>query len=175
MNDRGVSSCASAIAKVNWRAGCFAFALAAVVGFSHASRAADAGNWIGSWTSSPQPAWGPDFPVPLGMPANLWKQTIRETARLSIGGSRVRIVLSNEYGKTPLTIGAAEIALAGEGGKIKEGSTHAVTFGGNPTIVIPAGAPAISDPVDMSVDALALVSVSLYLPEISPLSTIHLD
>ena len=175
MNDRRVSNCASAIAKVNWRTGCFALALAAVVGFSPDSWAADAGNWIGSWTSSPQPAWGPDFPVPLGMPANLWKQTIRQTARLSIGGSRVRIVLSNEYGKTPLTIGAAEIALAGEAGKIKEGSAHAVTFGGNPTIVVPPGAPAISDPVDMSVDPLALVSVSLYLPEVTPLSTIHWD
>ena len=31
-----------------------------------------------------------------------------------------------------------------------------VTFGGNPTIVIPPGAPAISDPVDMSVEPLAL-------------------
>src|SRR4029077_5047687 len=175
MNVRVVSSCASAIAKVNWRASCFAFALAGVVGFSPASMAADAGNWIGSWTSSPQPAWGGDFPVPLGMPANLWKQTIRQTARLSIGGSPWRIVLSNEYGKTPLTIGAAEIALAGEAGKIKEGSAHAVTFGGNPTIVVPPGAPAISDPVDMSVDPLALVSVSLYLPEVTPLSTIHWD
>jgi lysophospholipase L1-like esterase len=175
MNDRVVSSYASAIAKVNRRGACFAFALAVVVGFSHVSMAADAGNWIGSWTSSPQPAWGGDFPVPLGMPANLWKQTIRQTGRLSIGGSRVRIVLSNEYGKTPLTIGAADIALAGEGGKIKEGSDHAVTFGGSPSIVIPPGAPAISDPVEMSVDPLALVSVSLYLPEVTPLTTIHWD
>jgi hypothetical protein len=55
-------------------------------------------------------------------------------SRISVGGSRVRIVLSNEYGKTPLTIGAAEIALAGEGGAIKEGSGHPVTFGGNPTM-----------------------------------------
>ena len=117
-----VSCCASAITKVNWRTACFALALAGVVGLSPASHAADAGNWIGSWTSSPQPAWGPDFPVPLGMPANLWKQTVRQTARLSIGGSRVRIVVSNEYGKTPLTIGAADIALAAEGGKIKDGS-----------------------------------------------------
>jgi lysophospholipase L1-like esterase len=175
MKNRLVSSRASAITNVNWRGGCFAFALAAVVGFAPASRAAEAGNWIGSWTSSPQPAWGPDFPVPLGMPANLWKQTIRQTARLSIGGSRVRIVLSNEYGKMPLMIGAADIALAGEGGKIKEGSGHAVTFGGNPTIVIPPGAPAISDPIDMSVDPLALLSVSLYLPEITPLATVHWD
>ena len=162
MTDRVVSSCASAIAKVNWRTAYFALVLSAAVGFSPASMAADDGNWIGSWTSSPQPEWGADFPVPLGMPANLWKQTVRQTARLSIGGSRVRIVLSNQYGKTPLTIGAADIALAGEGGKIKEGSGHAVTFGGNPTIVIPPGAPAISDPVDLSVDRwLSSRSVSI--------------
>ena len=175
MTSRVVSGRAPLIAKVNLRKTWFAFAIAAGVGFSGAVRAADTGNWIGSWTSSPQPVWTPDFPVPLGIPANLWKQTIRQTARLSIGGSRVRIVLSNEYGKSPLTIGAAEIALAGEGGAIKEGSAHAVTFGGNPTVVIPPGAPAISDPVDMSVDPLALVSVSLYLPEVTPLTTIHWD
>jgi lysophospholipase L1-like esterase len=175
MNDRVVLRCASAIAKINWGAGCFALALAAVVQFSGASKAADAGNWIGSWAASPQPAWGPDFPMPLGIPANLWKQTLRQTARISIGGSRVRIVLSNEYGNAPLTIGAAEVALAGEGGAIKEGSGHAVTFGGNPTIVIPPGAPAISDPVDMSLDPLALLSISLYLPEVTPLTTVHWD
>ena len=75
MKDRRVSSCASAVAKVNWRAAWFGVAFAAVVGFSSVANAADAGNWIGSWTSSPQPAWGADFPVPLGIPANLWKQT----------------------------------------------------------------------------------------------------
>src|SRR5215475_5596361 len=112
MRDHLVFRCASAIANVNWRTACVAFTLATVVGFSPASQAADAGNWIGSWASSPQPAWGPDFPVPLGIPANLWKQTLRQTARLSVGGSRVRIVLSNTYGKAPLTIGAAHIALA---------------------------------------------------------------
>jgi lysophospholipase L1-like esterase len=175
MTNHAGSTRAPAFAKVNWRRGCFAAALAGALGFSSASMAADAGNWIGSWTSSPQPAWGGDFPVPLGMPANLWKQTIRQTARLSIGGSRVRIVLSNAYGTTPLTIGAANIAVAGEAGKIKDGSAHAVTFGGNPTIVIPPGAPAISDPVDMSVDPLALVSVSLYIPDVTPLTTVHWD
>jgi lysophospholipase L1-like esterase len=175
MRDHLVFRHASAIANFNWRSACFALTLTTVLGFSPASQAADNGNWIGSWTSSPQPVWTADFPVPLGMPANLWKQTLRQTARISIGGSRVRIVLSNEYGKTPLTIGGANVALAGEAGKIKEGSAHAVTFGGNPTIVIPPGAPAISDPIDMSVDPLALLSVSLYLPEVTPLTTVHWD
>ncbi len=50
-----------------------------------------------------------------------------------------------------------------------------MTFGGESSIVIPPGAPAISDPVDMSVQPLALVSVSLYLPDITPTSTIHWD
>lgn len=173
MKDRWVSACVSAVIK--WRATCAAVAFAAVVGIAPASQAADAGNWVGSWTASPQPAWGADFPVPLSLPANLWKQTIRQNARLSIGGSKVRIVLSNAYGAAPLTIGAAHIALAGEDGKIQEGSDHTVTFGGESSIVIPPGAPAISDPVDISVAPLALVSVSLYLPDITPTSTIHWD
>jgi lysophospholipase L1-like esterase len=175
MKGRSVFGCASAVAKVDWRAACAAIALAAAVGFSPASKAADAGQWIGSWTASPQPVWGPDFPVPLGLPANLWKQTIRQNARLSVGGSGVRVVLSNEYGKEPLTIGAAHIALAGQDGKIQERSDHAVTFGGSPTVVIPPGAPAISDPIDMTVAPLALVSVSLYLPEVTPTTTMHWD
>ena len=98
MKDHWVSACVSAVARPGWRAACAAVTLAAVVGISPTSQAADASNWIGSWAASPQPAWGPDFPVPLGLPANLWKQTIRQNARLSIGGSKVRIVLSNAYG-----------------------------------------------------------------------------
>ena len=152
MNDCGVSRYASAMIKANWRTACFALALVVVAGFSPASRAADAGNWIGSWTSSPQPAWGPDFPVPLGMPANLWKQTIRQMARLSIGGSRVRIVLSNEYGTDAADNRRGGYRARRRGRQDQGRSGHAVTFGGNPTIVIPPGAPAISDPVDMSVD-----------------------
>ena len=96
-------------------------------------------DWIGAWTASPQPVWTADFPVPLGMPTALWNQTIRQVARLSIGGDGVRIVISNEYGSTPLKIGAAHVALAADGGKTVAGSDHAVTFGGSPSIVIPPG------------------------------------
>ena len=50
-----------------------------------------------------------------------------------------------------------------------------LTFGGNPPSSFLRARPAISDPVDMSVEPLALVSVSLYLPDITPLTTIHWD
>ena len=75
-------------------------------------------------------------------------QTVRQIAHVSIGGSRVRIVLSNEYGTRPLTIGAAHIALAGGGSSIVAGSDRPLTFGGRTSFTIPLGAPAVSEPVD---------------------------
>ncbi len=131
------------------------------------------GDWIGTWSAAPQPAWGADFPVPWTLPRNLWNQTVREVARVSIGGSRVRIVLSNQYGHRPLVIGAAHVALAGTGSAIVAGSDRALTFGGAGTITVPPGAPAVSDPVDLDVPALGSVAVSLFLPEVTPVTTAH--
>jgi lysophospholipase L1-like esterase len=48
---------------------------------------------------------------------------------------------------------------------VKSGSIHAVTFGGRNSITIPAGAPALSDPVDFPVAYGAEISVSLYFPQ----------
>jgi lysophospholipase L1-like esterase len=139
------------------------------------ARAADEGGWIGTWTASAQPAWASDFPVPLGIPGNLFDKTIRQVARVSVGGNKVRIVLSNEYGKVPLEVGAAHIALTADGPDIQPGSDRALTFGGKASIVIPPGAPAISDPVDLTVAPLSEVSVSLHFPKTAPTDTIHWD
>src|ERR1700683_2113162 len=84
-----------------------AAALAGVFMFASPLQAAESGNWIGTWAASAQPVWGPDFPVPLGMPTSYWNQTLRQVARISVGGSKVRIVVSNEYGAMPLKIGEA--------------------------------------------------------------------
>ena len=59
------------------------------------------GGWIGVWSASPQPDWGPDFFAPVGIPRSLRDQTIRQVARVSLGGEQVRIELSNEYGDLP--------------------------------------------------------------------------
>ena len=136
---------------------------------------ADAGGWIDTWSASPQPVWEPDFFVPLGIPRTLRNQTIRHVARVSLGGGRVRVEFSNEYGEHPLVIGAARVALAGEKGAIVPGSDRALTFSGNASITVPPGAPAWSDPVDLAVPALGSVAVSLFLPEVTPATTWHLD
>jgi hypothetical protein len=87
-----------------------------------AARAASSDEWIGTWAASPQPVWDADFPIPTGFPRTLWNQTIRQIAAVSIGGKRVRVVLSNEYGTRPLVIGAADIAVSEKGAAIEAGS-----------------------------------------------------
>ena len=67
-------------------------------------------------------------------------------------------------------IGAAHVALAGDGSAIVAGSDRELTFGGEATV--PPGAPILSDPVDLEVPPLG-IAVSLYLPEITPTSTFH--
>jgi lysophospholipase L1-like esterase len=149
-------------------------ALAVVVAtpIARAERA-DVGYWIDTWTASPQPVWDAEFPVPLNIPRALRNQTVRQIAAVSIGGTRVRVVLSNEYGSRPLVIGAAHIALAGSGAAITADSDRALSFDGHASVTIPPGAPVISDPVDLTVAALSNVTVSLFLPEQTPLTTVH--
>lgn len=144
--------------------------LCATPGFSQ-----QATGWVGTWSASPQKVWGPDFFAPASIPRSVRDQTIRQVARVSQGGARVRVAFSNRYGDEAMTIGRARIALAGADGAIETGSDRALTFGGMEGIVVPPGAPVWSDPVDMTVDDLTEVAVSLYLPAVTPLTTWHND
>jgi lysophospholipase L1-like esterase len=134
---------------------------------------AAAAHWVGTWESSPQPIWGPDFIAPLKYPRNLWNQTIRQVSRVSIGGPRIRVLLSNQYGERPVAIGEAHIALAGTGPAIVAGSDRALTFGSHTAVTIPPGA--LSDPVELEVAPLGSVAISLFLPEVTPVTTWHND
>ena len=137
--------------------------------------AAEGGGWIGTWAASPQPVWEPDFLAPIPFPRNLWNQTIRQVARVSLGGNQVRIVVSNKYGSEPLTVSEAHIAVSDGGAKIKDGTDRKLTFSGNNSIAIPPGAPAISDPVDLDIAPLGSVAVSLYFAGVAPTTTMHND
>ncbi|MGH8832226.1 MAG: hypothetical protein ACREXV_14210 [Polaromonas sp.] len=81
------------------------------------------GDWIATWAASPQPIWDSAFPVPIDFPRNLRNQTIRQVARVSIGGDQLRVVLSNEYGTKPLVIGEARVAHADGGASVVSASS----------------------------------------------------
>jgi lysophospholipase L1-like esterase len=123
--------------------------------------AAQREGWITTWTASPEPA-EPDPNQPI---LNLRDQTVRERVRISVGGSQIRIRLSNEYGSSPLLVGAVTVGAPKDPATVKPGSIQAVTFGGRNSVTIPAGAPAISDPVALTVAYGVEISISLYFPK----------
>ena len=151
-------------------------ACAAAIGtlFSFSPIAAGADAWITTWAASPQGRWNDELPAPFGIAEALENQTVRQVARVSVGGQRVRVVLSNEFGAKPLEIGAASVVLAGKDGAA-EGAVKPLSWGGQGSVTIPPGAPMISDPVDLPVEALGSLSVSIFLLRKTALSTVHWD
>jgi len=111
--------------------------------------------WVGTWASTP--AATEDFA--------LNGQTIRMIAHVSIGGAKLRVKISNAYGKQRLNIGGASIACQTEGAEIDFQTLRILTFDGQETTAIAAGALVLSDEVELSLLPLSDVSISLFLPD----------
>ena len=141
----------------------FGLALAGCAGMNP-TPSAGAPSWVGAWAGSPAPP-APNSP-------SVEDQTIRQVVRLSAGGRSIRLRLTNEYGETPLEVGAASAALAGPDGK-PTATPVAITFGGRPMALIPRGAPMLSDPIALPVKALDSVSISLFFPHATGPCTCH--
>lgn len=111
----------------------------------------------------------------FGTNVNINNQTIRQIVHTSIGGNRIRIVLSNVFGTAPVQIGAGRVALRAAESSIAAGSTRTLMFNGRDSVVIPAGAILLSDPVDLPVAPFADLAIDLYLPGDTSLGpvTIH--
>lgn len=136
-------------------AGLLAAALTvAGVAFSHPASAAASSSWTGTWEGAPQ--------RPIQAPLD--NVTVRLNVHVTLGGSAVRIHLSNEFGTKPLRIGAATVGLQAEGATVVPGTLQKLTFGGKSGTVIPAGGWIASDGVPGIVPSNANLSVSLYLP-----------
>ncbi|MBO9711721.1 SGNH/GDSL hydrolase family protein [Sphingomonas sp.] len=106
-------------------------------------------------------------------PETLSDQTVRMVVRTSVGGPRFRLEFSNAAGGPAVTFGAVHAALRGKESAIVTGTDRVVTFGGRRDLTLFPGAKAVSDPIDMPVPALAEVAVSIYLPQSTPVNTVH--
>lgn len=152
-----------------------AFAILAMTAPQMSGHAADVKGWITTWAASPQARWNDELPAPMGIAEAVDNQTVRQTAQVSVGGNQVRIVLSNEFGTRPLTIGAATVALAAEDGTVEKGMEKPLTWNGQSSVTVPPKAPIVSDPVELPVKALASLSVSVFFPKKTALATVHWD
>ncbi len=108
-----------------------------------------AGRWTGAWVSAQQVTEPANLPPAPG----LAQATLRQVIQPSLGGTRLRVTFSNLFGRTPLAITVAHVAVAGSDGAIEAGSDHALAFHGNAGVTIQPGASMISDPVDFAVAA----------------------
>ncbi len=162
---------------------------------------ASRGNWIATWGTAQQlarpaePGGGPRFPgppddappaadapaqdptlqpaEPPAAPVKVGAQTVRMVARVTVGGTAVRVALSNSFGHAPVRVGAARIARHDSGAAIHAGSARELTFGGRAAVVLPTGAQIHSDPIEYDVPAQTDLVVSLYIPEESVTPTTH--
>jgi lysophospholipase L1-like esterase len=115
--------------------------------------------WTGSWAAAPVAA-----PAAVSASIGTDGATYRDIVHLSLGGAALRLHISNEFGPTQLTVASVHVAIGAGADRTQPGTDRAVTFGGAATVIIPAGAAIVSDPVAMPVPHFADLAVSLFVP-----------
>ena len=131
--------------------------IAATLAFAAAGAPAAPPNWVTTWAAS---AHGP---FPIGNPSappepkfafpnpteGAEDQTFRMIVRPDLWGPRARLRFSNAFGKAPLAIDNATVALQTYAGNVARGTLRSVTFGGKPGTSIAPGAVLWSDAIEL--------------------------
>src|ERR1700736_6742209 len=127
--------------------------------------------WVASWAASPSDDSFPIDPI-LDLIPGIWvNQTIRDIITPHLGGSELRIHLSNRFSSSPTTFGHLTIGYQVSGANASE--TTNVTFGGSTSVTVAAGQDVVSDPVAFSFAAFEPLAVSIYMPGIPGSITKH--
>jgi lysophospholipase L1-like esterase len=118
-------------------------------------------NWVGSWAASQQIA----EPQNALAAEDLRDATLRQIVQLSIGGSKVRVHVSNTFGTAALHIASVHIArpVSPASARIDAASDKTLSFSGSSEVTVPAGAEYVSDPVDYAVRPLSDLAITLRL------------
>ena len=116
-----------------------------------------------------------EFAAASDQPTVFSNQTIREIVHTTIGGSAVRIRLSNTFGTRAIHLdavfmglqkaglqkmGPQEAGMQEDGAALVPRSNHEVTFGGSRSIAIPEGAEVLSDSISFSVGSEQNLAIS---------------
>jgi len=134
-----------------------------------------ASRWVATWSAAPITPGPTTIDTLFKNPdrsRSFEEQTIRHVVHTSVGGRRVRVRLSNAFGMLPLRIGAVQVALHNSQAGVYPGGRR-LQFNGQSSIIVPAGAVAVSDAVDFEVPGDGDLAVSVYLPGITEPATYH--
>ncbi len=125
--------------------------------------------WVGTWSTAPQLVEPGNNPPAPGLSNN----TLRQIARVSIGGDSLRMRLSNEFSTSPVTFHAVHIALSKGGGTIDSASDVVLHFGGKTDTTLAPGAALTSDPFRFPVEPRTDVAITIYFGNTSSSATGH--
>jgi len=168
------------------------FSLIMIESLSGQSNTRPLENWVATWATAqdmaptvrerpviPPGTKMPDFRSMRGprpsqtVPAIAGNQTIRMIVHTSIGGNKLRIELTNAFGKSPVSIGNAHVAVRSATSSIQSNTDRQLKFGGSPSIDILSGMIIVSDPVELQVAPLSDLAVSLYITKADGVPTNH--
>ncbi|MCK9929232.1 GDSL-type esterase/lipase family protein [Frankia sp. Mgl5] len=118
--------------------------------------------WVASWAASPTDSRVPTDATGAATPQALSDQSLRMIVTPHLGGTSLRIHLSNRFGTTPVTFGGVTVARRVLGPAV--GPAAPVRFGGARSVTIPAGGEAVSDPAGLTFAAFDPLAVSIFVP-----------
>ena len=114
--------------------------------------------WLGTWAAAQQLTEPRNMPPAPGLSGG----TLRQVIHVSVGGSRVRVRLSNIFGGSDISISSAHLARSLGGSAIEPASDRPLTFGGADSTVIAAGQMVTSDPMPFEVAPRTDLVVSIH-------------
>lgn len=117
------------------------------------------GRWVPAWVSAQQLTEPNNLPPAPGLSG----QTLRQVVQPALAGSKVRVVLSNQYGEKPLVVLGVQLAQSAGASAIDPATDRALTFGGRSGVVIGPGTMMLSDEIDFVVRPFANLAVSVQL------------
>jgi lysophospholipase L1-like esterase len=115
-------------------------------------------SWFGTWASAQQLTEEANEPPEPGLTGN----TLRQIVRVSIGGQRLRLRFSNQYGTTPVTLDRVRCAVSISGSAIEPSTDSELRFAGATSVTIPAGQSVLSEAFDFALAPLSKLAVSIH-------------
>jgi lysophospholipase L1-like esterase len=142
----------------------------AVAATSSSSEPTARDGWVGTWASAQVE------PGTSGLSSTGFdNQTVRDIIHTSVGGSEVRLRISNIFGTEPLAVTAVYVGIRSSGAAIEAGTNQQATFDGSDSVTVQPGEDALSDPVKLKVSAEQDLAVSIYFASSSGPATWHPD
>ncbi|MCX4680113.1 SGNH/GDSL hydrolase family protein [Streptomyces sp. NBC_01433] len=100
-------------------------------------------------------------------------RTYRLIVHTSTGGQGLRIRLSNVFGDQPVTFGRAYAGERATDAAVVAGTNRALSFGGSPSVTVPAGGSAYSDALPGTVRPGSDLAVSIYVQSSGTIASGH--